>query len=181
MSPLGRILVMSIGICLISLAAFAQKNLDEAVSELKIYFAQCSTKTGYDPDHVGNLGAHDLHSGERAYADCAYDGINKILKARSRIPEIYDRFIAEHRKLTDKVKSGAITRDERKAAVERMVVSIRNQEEALESPGPGKAAKTTGNANAGASANALEQREDMRRVQDMQRSVNRSIRSLPRF
>lgn len=177
----GRMIMISVCVCLICPTVFAKKSLDQAVSELRIYFDKCSGETGYSPDNAGNLGDHELHSGEEAYAKCAYDGINKILKARSRIPEIYDRFIAKHREFTDKVKSGGMTRDERKAKLDTMIVSIRNQEEALETTSRNKAAKSSGDATAKGKADTVRQMEEIKRVQDEQRKVNRSLRSLQRF
>ncbi len=170
-----RILLIVTGICLLGAPALAKEKLDDAVSELRAYLDQCSAKTGYDPDKADKLGDYELHPDENAYAGCAYDGINKLLKARSRLPDNYDRFIAKHKELTAKVKSGAMTRDERKAALKRIVVSIRNQEEALEMGGAKKAPDNSGKTD------AQKQMEDMKRVQSTQRQIQRSLRSLPRF
>jgi hypothetical protein len=179
-----RMVLLAAGISLICSPILAKEKLDDAVSVLKTYLDECAAKSGYDPDNTASLGKHELHSGEGDYAQCAYAGINKYLKTRSRIPDVYDHFIATHKELTAKVKSGETTRDERKAALKTMMVSIRNQEEALEMPdnaGRGGAAASSGDATAKSQADTVQQMEDMKRIQDTQRQVNRTVRSLPRF
>ena len=166
-------LVLLAGLCAsgIVAAGLAQQKLDEAVADLRMALDACTADHGYDPDDADGLGANELHPGERAWADCAYRAVDAEMKARSRIPEAYDRLIAKHRELTDKVEAGSITRAQRKAQVQTMLTSIRNQEEALQE---------TERKSASEINDTVEQQRTLQRLQRQERAVHRSLRSMQR-
>lgn len=176
-----RIVPIVVGTCMFGTVAISDEKPDEAVSELRTFLGECSAKSGYDPDKTGGLGEHELHPGEGDYARCAYGGINRYLKARSRIPDIYDRFISKHQELTHKVTSGAITRDERKATLEGMADTIRKQEKALEVKATDGVAKATGDAKPFPSADDLKRMEELKQMMDRQIKTRRSTRALRSF
>lgn len=119
--------------CLLLLAgpAVADEKLNQARNQLGAHVQNCSVKNSYNPRTVTDIGPHKLAAGERAYLDCAYAGFEKYIVPNSSVPDLYKDTIAKHRDLTDKVESGEITREQRRRETNKLLISLRSQEQLM--------------------------------------------------
>jgi hypothetical protein len=110
----------------LSLAA-AALTPEEARAKLDGELAQCTQRFRFDPG-ARNLPERALASGERAWRECAYEGVKKHMIPNSTIPDVYLQLIGEDRTLTDRLDRGEITRAERRQRLDELVERIRNAE-----------------------------------------------------
>jgi len=89
---------------------------------------ECIAIHGYDPNSPGDLGPNELAPTERAFSNCAYDGLRTTLMLNTSQPRLYDAIIAEHRTMTDKVASGLMTRSERAKRMLELREDLREKE-----------------------------------------------------
>jgi hypothetical protein len=73
----------------------------------------CTRKHGFDPTNPGEVGAHELARGEKAWRECLYAGIRTDLEPRSGFPAMYERVIAQDVEFTTAIEAGKMTRFER--------------------------------------------------------------------
>ncbi len=103
----------------------------ELRAQLDEHLEACTAAVGVDPRNALDAGDHELVAGERAWLDCAYDGIEGIMVPGSDIPEMYRSLIAESRAMTDRVERGAATRDQRRGRIEELIAEIEDAELAI--------------------------------------------------
>jgi len=65
--------------------------------------------------------------------ECVYQGIEEYLIPVTLTPDVYQRAIAEDRKMTEALAQGEITRAQRHARVQQMLEEIDRTEEANQS------------------------------------------------
>ncbi|MGB7946968.1 MAG: hypothetical protein WCH75_04725 [Candidatus Binatia bacterium] len=106
------------------------REIVTARRQLDGYMAECTKRTGYDPEAASKLGAHVLAPGEREWRECVYQGIEKYLIPRTLSPDVYRRAIAEDRKMTDAIAKGEMTRAQRQARIQQLLKEIDKLEEA---------------------------------------------------
>lgn len=90
----------------------------------------CSERTGYFPKDADSLGPNELGRNERAWAQCAYAGIEEHVLPKSAAPDLYRRLVARHRELTDAVEAKTATRAERLLELTPLLDDIRDAESA---------------------------------------------------
>jgi hypothetical protein len=95
----------------------ARRQLDDHMEE-------CTKRYGYDPEAGSKLGSNVLGPGEREWRGCVYQGIEKYLIPRTLSPDVYQRAIAEDRKMTEAIAKGEMTRAQRQARVQQMLEEI---------------------------------------------------------
>lgn len=88
----------------------------------------CTLATGSDPFEPSDAGDYELLPNERAWLDCAYDGVETIMIPNTAVPDMYRRLIAESRALTDLVERGEVSRQQRKARIDALVDDIEDAE-----------------------------------------------------
>lgn len=103
----------------------------ELRAQLDGHLDACTEAVGVDPRDALDAGDYELVAGERAWLDCAYEGIEGIMVPGSDIPEMYRSLIAESRAMTDRVERGEATRDQRRARIEELVAEIEDAELAI--------------------------------------------------
>ena len=97
--------------CCSALAAgLTNAELEQA---LRTISASCTQQHGYDPANPGQLGEHELGTGEKAWRECLYAGIRADLVPRSSLPDGYERIIAQDIAFTAAIEAGKMTRFER--------------------------------------------------------------------
>lgn len=114
-------------------APSASRSTQEMViarEQLDDHIALCTKRYGYDPKADSELQASVLAPGEREWRECVYQGIEKYLIPRTLSPDVYQRAIAEDRKMTEALAQGEITRAQRQARVQQMIQEIDRTEEA---------------------------------------------------
>ena len=102
--------------------------MEDAFKAFDAHLAACSASSGYDPDKAADLGTYDVAPGEDAWATCAYEGVDKILIPDTRAPELYRALVERHKDLTAQLRQQKVTRAERRALIETMVLRIQFQE-----------------------------------------------------
>ena len=127
----GLIGIGAMAIAMVVGAATAQAaGVAGAMEAFRAAIAQCTETHSYNPDD-DTLSQTALGENERAWAACAYKSVETHLMPATRIPEMYEFMIGQHREMTDAIASGTMTRAERRARMDRIFASIRNQEAAL--------------------------------------------------
>jgi hypothetical protein len=104
-----------------------------AREQLEDHIALCGKRYGYDPKADSKLAASVLAPGEREWRECVYQGIEEYLIPVTLTPDVYQRAIAEDRKMTEALAQGEITRAQRQARVQQMLEEIDRTEEANQS------------------------------------------------
>lgn len=118
--------LVALTIVLLSPAA-ATLTPEEARAKLDAELAQCTQRFGFDPG-ARDLPERALAPGERAWRECAYEGVKKHLTPNSTIPDVYLQLIDEDRTLTDQLDRGEITRAERRQRLDQLIDRIRSAE-----------------------------------------------------
>ena len=149
----------------------APADSDAAWGKLDAEIERCTTKHDYDGDDAATLGDNELGASERAWRECVYAGIRKIVIPHSRVPDAYRRFIAQDKVMTNKVERGDMTRAERRAQNEAFVAKL----EAAEAAAP--AAAAAGDAQ----AKELEGMRDELRARQAELQRMRRIQSMSQF
>lgn len=107
--------------------AAAALTPEEARARLEAELAQCTQRHSFDPAASG-LPERALAPGERAWRECAYEGVRKHLVPNSTIPDVYLQLIGEDRTLTDRLDRAEISRTERRQRLDELIERIRNSE-----------------------------------------------------
>lgn len=97
-------------------------------AQLDDHLEGCTRSVGMDPTGPQDVGEYELVPNERAWLDCAYEGIERIMVPSSYVPEMYRRLIAESRALTNLVERGELTREQRRIRIETLVAEIEDAE-----------------------------------------------------
>jgi hypothetical protein len=106
------------------------REIITARRQLGDYMAQCTKRYGYDPEAASKLSPNVLGPGEREWRGCVYEGIKKYLIPRTLSPEVYQRAIAEDRKMTEALADGKMRHAQRQARVQQLLEEIDRIEEA---------------------------------------------------
>lgn len=96
--------------------------------QLERHLDGCTSAYGTDPTEATDLGDYELVPNERAWLDCAYEGIVTIMVPNSDFPQMYRKLIAESRALTDLVERREITREQRRTRIRNLVAQIEEAE-----------------------------------------------------
>ena len=113
-------------------SAAGASRTDAAWKALDAHIEACSARHGYDDDRAGDLGPHELGEGERAWRQCVYEGIERLVVPATRIPGAYRKIVAEDRRMTDAIERGEMTRAERRARLDSMVAALERGEQEVE-------------------------------------------------
>jgi hypothetical protein len=127
----------SMAICLCCVALFAQASTvmaSDLPKTLENIASECSDRHGYNALVAGEVRQNTLHPNERQWAQCVYAAIESHIIPKSKIPFGYKELITRHRKLTDQVEGGTLSRNERRKQMSRLLSSLQNQEDALREP-----------------------------------------------
>jgi len=100
------------------------QDIAAARQDLNAYRAQCTARSGYDPDATSSLGPNVLGAGEREWRECVYQGVEKYLIPNTQTPEAYRKAIAEDREMTASIAGGKITRAQRRARVQELLEEL---------------------------------------------------------
>ncbi len=122
---LRRAALMTLAILLPKAAAALTP--EEVRARLDAELSQCTQRYGFDPA-ARDLPERALAPGERAWRECAYEGVKTHVIPNSAIPDVYLQLIGEDRMLTDRLDRGEITRAERRQRLDQLVERIRNAE-----------------------------------------------------
>ncbi|MDJ0949262.1 MAG: hypothetical protein QNJ94_10090 [Alphaproteobacteria bacterium] len=102
--------------------------MEDAFKQFDAHLADCTKKSGYDPDNVGSLGKYQIARGEDKWRKCAYEGVKTILIPKTSNPGLYTTLIQTHQILTENMRRKATTRAERRAKIEDLVFDIQLKE-----------------------------------------------------
>ncbi len=105
----------------------ASPSFQELRAQVQAHFASCTEVNGFDPK-ASDLGEQGLAPGERAWRDCAYEGVTRIMIPRTQFPELYQQLIAEDQAMTGLIDNGEMTRSERMKRIQELVGQIENAE-----------------------------------------------------
>ena len=108
--------------------AQARPTFGQLRLSLESHLDGCTQSFGTDPTEAKDVGDFELVQNERAWLDCAYQGIETIMMPNSDQPDLYRNFIAESRALTDLVERREITRAQRKTRIHKLVAEIEDAE-----------------------------------------------------
>jgi len=100
---------------------------EEVRARLDAELSQCTQRFGFDPA-AKDLPARALAPGERAWRECAYEGVKRQVIPNSAIPDVYLQLIGEDRMLTDRLERGEIARAERRRRLDELIARIRSAE-----------------------------------------------------
>ncbi len=106
----------------------AGSYMEAAFKQFDAHVAECTKKTGYDPDNTSNLGKHEIAPEEDKWRACAYQGVETILIPATGNPVMYTTLIQTHKIMTDNIRRKASTRAERKRQIEDLVQDIEFKE-----------------------------------------------------
>ncbi|MCG3145502.1 MAG: hypothetical protein HONDAALG_03113 [Gammaproteobacteria bacterium] len=107
--------------------AAAALTPEEVRARLDADLSQCTQRYGFDPA-ARDLPERALAPGERAWRECAYEGVQKHMIPNSTIPDVYLQLIGEDRMLTDRLDRGEITRAQRRQRLDQLIERIRRAE-----------------------------------------------------
>lgn len=96
--------------------------------QLESHFDGCTQTYGTDPRGTQNVGDYELVPNERAWLDCAYQGIETIMLPNTGLPQMYRSFIAESRSLTDLLERREVTRAQRRSRLLNLIAEIEDAE-----------------------------------------------------
>lgn len=126
----------------------SETYMGAAFKKFDTHLAECTKKTGYDPDNTANLGKHEIAPGEDKWRACAYKGIESILIPETINPVFYTTLIQTHKIMTDNIRRKASTRAERKQQIEDLVQDIEFQEAEILATSAGSPEKEMKNSQA---------------------------------
>ncbi len=125
MKPSRSILTFSLPFMLVGCVS---NPVQKAYTSMESHLAGCVQQTRYDPDKEGRMISSGLHNNEKAYLSCAYEGIESILMSKSRLPELYQDLISQHKFMTMQVDTGQMDRATRKNKTQALIDEIKKQE-----------------------------------------------------
>lgn len=102
--------------------------MEAAFKQFDAHLAECTKKTGYDPDNTANLGPHQIGPGEEKWIACAYKGVETILIPATTNPVFYTTLIQTHKIMTENIRRKVSTREERRNQIDALVKGIQKQE-----------------------------------------------------
>jgi hypothetical protein len=111
-------------------ASPAAAKLTAARAKLDSDIAACTAQHGYDPYKTTGLPENALVPGELEWRSCAYEAARTYARANPNMRLSYELLIHDDRAMTEQIQAGALTRTQRRAAVEARLADIRTQEEA---------------------------------------------------
>lgn len=74
----------------------------------------CTAIHNYNPNEAWGLGQYELAPTERAWLECAYTGVEKIIVPNTAFPKLYREAVTRHKSMTNLVERGELTRAERR-------------------------------------------------------------------
>ncbi len=102
--------------------------MQQADARFHARFENCKKIHNYDPERPPQLGESDLAPTERAWQECVYDAVRKVLIPATSSPEIYESAIRSSQTLTNGIEKGTVTRSQRKEKMEQIIAEIEAQE-----------------------------------------------------
>lgn len=105
-------------------ASKAEARIADLRAQMKAHLGDCSELYSFDPQNV-EAGYEDrLAPGERAWRDCAYEGVWEIFVANTDMPEMYRQLIAEDRALTNLMGQGELNRSQRMSRMRDHIAAV---------------------------------------------------------
>lgn len=111
---------------LLSLSCSISQAVD--VSDINAEIDRCSRAHEYNPAQSAKLGANELGANEREFLQCVYAGIEERIIPKAMLPDDYKALIESHKKMTNSIEKGGMTREERKAQTEELLRKIKTSE-----------------------------------------------------
>jgi hypothetical protein len=105
-------------------------DFEQSFERLKAHASECTSKWGYDPDRGERLGPHEIGVGERDWRECVYQGVHDIMIPGSAVANAYRGLIARDKGMTERIAREELTREERKARLEKLLADIESSEKA---------------------------------------------------
>src|SRR5262245_16450439 len=96
----------------------------QLVSALK----QCTGKYGYDPNQTAGVAENALAPNELQWRQCAYEAVRAYAEAHPSLADLYTQLINEDITMTTAIQQGTLTRSERRARIEALLIQIRTAE-----------------------------------------------------
>jgi len=118
-------LLLSIA-ALLSLSCSISLAVD--VSDINTEIDRCSKAHEYNPAQSEELGANQLGTNEREFLKCVYAGIEERIIPKAMLPDDYRVLIESHKKMTNSIEKGGMTREERKAQTEELLRKVKTNE-----------------------------------------------------
>jgi len=98
------------------------------VSDINTEIDRCSKAHEYNPAQVAKFSPNELGANEREFLQCVYTGIEEKIIPKAMLPNDYKALIENHKKMTNSVEKGGMTRQERKAQTEELLRKIKANE-----------------------------------------------------
>ena len=114
------------------------------VSDINTEIDRCSKAHEYNPAQVAKFSPNELGANEREitralaqryrgtnereFLKCVYAGIEEKIIPKAMLPNDYKALIENHKKMTNSVEKGGMTRQERKAQTEELLRKIKANE-----------------------------------------------------
>jgi hypothetical protein len=86
---------------------------DRITEVLEAIGKKCTAEHGYDWQNPGEVEEYELGVGEKAWRECVYAGIRSEIIPISKLPDEYERIIAQDIAFTKAIAAGEMTRYER--------------------------------------------------------------------
>ncbi len=99
-----------------------------ARDQLQANLRQCTTTTGYDPQHVTGVAENALAPHELQWRQCAYDAVHAYIQANPPMTVSYNNLVAQDIAMTTAIQQGTMTRTQRRARIEALLQQIHEAE-----------------------------------------------------
>jgi hypothetical protein len=106
-----------------SLVSLLQKQLVAALKD-------CTGRYVYDPEQTAGVAENALAPNELPWRRCAYDAVRTYAEAHPSLDKLYMQLITEDIAMTKGIQDGTLTRSQRRARIEELLVEIRAAEDA---------------------------------------------------
>ena len=90
---------------------------------------QCTGRYGYDPNQTAELAENALAPNELPWRQCAYEAVRAYAEAHPSVGDLYTQLINEDITMTTAIQQGTLTRSERRARIEALLIQIRAAED----------------------------------------------------
>jgi hypothetical protein len=97
----------------------------QLVADLK----ECTGRHGYDPNQTVGVAENALAPNERPWRQCAYEAVRAYAEEHPSLGGLYTQLISEDITMTAAIQQGTLTRSERRARIEALLIQIRVAED----------------------------------------------------
>lgn len=104
-------------------------TLAEARQQLSASIGACTRQYGYDAAKVAAIAQNVLATNELQWRQCVYAALRSYARTNSAMTARYESLITEDMAMTMGIRSGTMTRSQRKARIEQLTAEIRLAED----------------------------------------------------